>query len=504
METRSIGSLDVSLVGLGCNNFGMRIDDEASARVVHAAIDAGITFFDTADIYGDTKSEAFLGRALSGRRDAVVIATKFGMRVDASRHGAGPEYVRQAADDSLRRLGTDRIDLYQLHQPDPTVPIADTLGALDDLVRAGKVREIGCSNFSAEQLREAQAAATGNAASFVSVQNEYSLLNREAERAVLPECEAARPGLSAVFPAGERIADRQVRPGYPAPEGSRLSQSWAASRFLSDERLATVDALAAWARSRGRTMLELAMSWLASRQTVASVIAGATSPEQVRANAVGGQLAPVRDRSRRDRHDPPKPLISAAPTTKMPSMRNKLVSRLGNSLSHRGGRGARIARRETREYREYLSVEQRGPRRRGMQASPAAMQTGLCATRLRAVALAMTLAVAWGAASLFAQHETAADIEDGGRVFGNTCANCHGPDGDQIAGIDLGRGQFRRPMSDQDLIQIIRSGIPGTPMPASNFSEEQAAHVVAYLQIGRRLEAERIGGRRRRAGEGAV
>jgi aldo/keto reductase family protein len=189
MDTRKIGSLDVSLVGLGCNNFGMTIDESASTRVVHAAIDAGVTFFDTADIYGGTKSELFLGRALAGRRDAVVIATKFGMRVDAARQGARPEYVRQAAEDSLRRLGVERIDLYQLHQPDPAVPIADTLGALDDLVRAGKVREIGCSNFSAEQLREARGATRTGSASFVSVQNEFSLLNREPTREVLPECE---------------------------------------------------------------------------------------------------------------------------------------------------------------------------------------------------------------------------------------------------------------------------------------------------------------------------
>jgi len=285
METRNIGSLEVSLVGLGCNNFGMRIDEAASSRVVDAAIDAGITFFDTADIYGDTKSEAFLGRALSGRRDLVVIATKFGMRVDANRHGARPEYVRSAAEDSLRRLGTDRIDLYQLHQPDPTVPIADTLGALDDLVRAGKVREIGCSNFSAEQLRDARAAARGNAASFVSVQNEYSLLNREAEREVLPECERLGLAFLPYFPLASGLLTGKYAAGTPVPEGSRLSQSWAASRFLSDARLSTVEALAAWARSRGRTMLELAMSWLASRHAVASVIAGATSPTQVRANA---------------------------------------------------------------------------------------------------------------------------------------------------------------------------------------------------------------------------
>jgi len=285
VETRRIGSLAVSLVGLGCNNFGMTIDEDASARVVDAAIDAGITFFDTADIYGGTKSEVFLGRALAGRRDAVVIATKFGMRVDAARQGARPEYVRQAADDSLKRLGIDRIDLYQLHQPDPTVPIADTLGALDDLVRAGKVREIGCSNFSAEQLRDARAAALPGAAAFVSVQNELSLLNREAEREVLPECERLGLAFLPYFPLASGLLTGKYARGTAAPEGTRLSQGWAASRFLSDERLATVDALTAWARSRDHSLLELAMSWLASHDAISSVIAGATSPAQVQANA---------------------------------------------------------------------------------------------------------------------------------------------------------------------------------------------------------------------------
>src|SRR6188472_4333653 len=170
MDHRSIGSLRVSLVGLGCNNFGMRIDAAATERVVNAALDAGINFFDTADIYGATKSEEFLGRALKGRRDHAIVATKFGMAVDDRRKGARPEYVKQACDDSLRRLGIDHIDLYQLHQPDPSVPIADTLGAMDDLVKAGKVREIGCSNFSAAQLREA---AQFKGARFVSVQNNY-------------------------------------------------------------------------------------------------------------------------------------------------------------------------------------------------------------------------------------------------------------------------------------------------------------------------------------------
>ncbi len=284
MQSRRIGTLEVSLVGLGCNNFGMRIDEPESVRVVHAAIDAGITFFDTADIYGSTNSEVYLGHALAGRRDSVVIATKFGMRVDAERQGARPEYVRRAAEDSLRRLGTDRIDLYQLHQPDPTVPIAETLGALDDLVRAGKVREIGCSNFSASQLQEATAIAAKGSARFVSVQNEFSVVHREPEREVLPEC--ARLGIKFIpyFPLASGLLTGKYRRGKAAPEGTRLSQGWAASRFATDEKFATAEALDAFARSRNRSLLELAISWLASHEMVASVISGATSAEQVRQN----------------------------------------------------------------------------------------------------------------------------------------------------------------------------------------------------------------------------
>ena len=302
MDKRRIASLEVSLVGLGCNNFGMRIDEGDSARVVHAALDAGITFFDTADIYGSTESEVLLGRALAGRRDSVVIATKFGMKIDAGRDGARPEYVRRAAEDSLRRLGTDRIDLYQLHQPDPAVPIADTLGALEDLVRAGKVREIGCSNFSAGQLRDARAACEPGAAQFVSVQNELSLLHREAEREVLPECGRLGIKFLPYFPLASGLLTGKYRRGEPAPAETRLSQSWASRRFFTDDRLATVDALSAFARSRGRSILELAVSWLAARPIVASVIAGATSADQVRANAAaaGWQLTES-DRAEVDR-----------------------------------------------------------------------------------------------------------------------------------------------------------------------------------------------------------
>jgi len=285
MDTRKIGSLDVSVVGLGCNNFGGRLDAAGTAAVVSAALDAGITLFDTADIYGGTRSEEFLGRALGERRRDVVLATKFGMKVDDERRGARPEYVHQAAEDSLRRLGTDYIDLYQLHEPDPSVPIADTLGALDELVQAGKVREIGCSNFSVAQLREARAAVRPGAARFVSVQNQYSLLHREPEQGVLQECEREGLAFLPFFPLESGLLTGKVRRGQRAPEGSRLSEGRYAGRFLSDERLDVVEELIAFAESRGHTLLELAFSWLLAHPPVASVIAGATKPEQVRANA---------------------------------------------------------------------------------------------------------------------------------------------------------------------------------------------------------------------------
>jgi aryl-alcohol dehydrogenase-like predicted oxidoreductase len=284
METRRIGSLEVSLVGIGCNNFGMGLDYAQSETVVRAALDHGITFFDTADIYGRTRSEEFIGRALGGHRDRVVLATKFGMEVDERRKGARPAYVRQAVEDSLRRLATDRIDLYQLHEPDRTTPIADTLGALDELVRAGKVREIGCSNFSAAQMREAEAAVAPGARRFVSVQNEYSLLHREPEREVLPECERLDIAFLPYFPLASGLLTGKYTPGVPAPSGTRLSHAWAASRFLTDDRLERVEALRRFAESRGRSLLQLAVSWLSRHTVVASVIAGATSPEQVRAN----------------------------------------------------------------------------------------------------------------------------------------------------------------------------------------------------------------------------
>ena len=287
MEKRQIGTLQVSVTGLGCNNFGRRIDAEGTAKVVHAALEAGINFFDTADTYGGTKSEEFLGKALGKKRRDVIIATKFGMKIDDQRKGARPEYVRSAAEDSLQRLGTDYIDLYQLHTPDDSVPIEETLGALDELVKAGKVREIGCSNFSAQQLVEADAAVKPRSARFVSVQNEYSLLHREPKHGVLAECAALGIAFLPYFPLANGLLTGKYRKGQPLPEGSRITSGWH-GELLTEENLEKVEKLIAFAESRGHTILELAFSWLLSRPMVASVIAGATKPEQVKANAVAG------------------------------------------------------------------------------------------------------------------------------------------------------------------------------------------------------------------------
>lgn len=286
MDRRKIGSLEVSVIGLGCNNFGGRLDEPATALVVHAALDAGINFFDTADIYGGGgRSEEYLGRALGSHRADVLVATKFGMRMDDQRRGARPEYVRQAAEDSLRRLGTDHIDLYQLHTPDPDVPIAETLGAMNELVSAGKVREIGCSNFSAQQIREAEDISTSRGiARFVSVQNEYSLLHRDPEVEVLAECERVNAAFLPFFPLASGLLTGKYHRGEPAPEGTRLASGPRAVQ-LTDERLERVEALRDFAHSTGHTLLELAFAWLLARPVVASVIAGATKPEQIASNA---------------------------------------------------------------------------------------------------------------------------------------------------------------------------------------------------------------------------
>jgi len=284
LPTRHIGSLEVPVVGLGCNNFGSRLDEGRTRRVVEAALDLGVTFFDTADIYGRTQSETFLGRILEGRRDRVVLATKFGMQVDRTRGGAAPVYVRRALEDSLRRLRTDRIDLYQLHEPDPSTPIVDTLGALDGLVREGKVREIGCSNFSGAQLLEASGAVKDGAARFVSVQNELNLFDRADEQDALPV--AGQLGLAYIpyFPLANGLLTGKYHLGV-VPEGSRLASSRRAEQLLTDGTFARLETLERFAAQRGHSILELAFGWLLAHAPVASVIAGATTPEQVRANA---------------------------------------------------------------------------------------------------------------------------------------------------------------------------------------------------------------------------
>jgi aryl-alcohol dehydrogenase-like predicted oxidoreductase len=283
VETRPIGSLKATVVGLGCNNFGMRIDAEASKRVVDAAIESGINFFDTSDSYGP--SEEYLRLGLGNRRDQVIIATKFGTAIEGQGKGASPAYIRKAVERSLRRLGTDRIDLYQIHRPDPDTPIAQTLGALDELVKAGKVREIGCSNFSAEQVRDAERVAKQGAARFVSVQNEYSLLKREAESGAVEECERQGLALLPYFPLANGLLTGKYRKARPMPIGTRISDMAYFKASLTEENLDRVERLAQFAEARGHDLLELAFSWLLARAVVASVIAGATSPQQVERNA---------------------------------------------------------------------------------------------------------------------------------------------------------------------------------------------------------------------------
>jgi aryl-alcohol dehydrogenase-like predicted oxidoreductase len=287
MEMRAIGSIPVPLSGIGCNNFGRRIDEARTREVIDEAFEVGATLFDTADLYGDTASEEFLGRALKGRRDDAVVVSKFGMRTPPDgMTGGDPRWVRRACDESLRRLDTDRIDLYLLHQPDDQTPIEDTLSTMSGLVDAGKVLEIGCSNFSAKQLEEAEDAASElEIRRFVTVQNEYSLLAREPRDEVLPACERLGISFMPYFPLASGMLTGKYRKGEPLPPGSRMAGPGGWDEFLTDERFELGERLAAFAERHGHTLLELALSWLASQQPVATVIAGATSAEQVRANA---------------------------------------------------------------------------------------------------------------------------------------------------------------------------------------------------------------------------
>lgn len=301
MEKRKIGSLDVSIVGVGCNNFGMRIDEARTKAVVDAAIDAGINFFDTADVYGGRgKSEEFLGKALGSRRDQVLIATKFGspMSDDGQSQGGSARWVKQAVEGSLERLGTDRIDLYQLHSPDANTPQEETLTALDELVRDGKVREIGCSNFGSTLMDEARAISNDKGlARYVSVQNNYSLLERGVEKKVLPACERHGIGFLPYFPLASGLLTGKYASKEDRPEGTRITlmaqaMPERAAQTLTDENFAIIGKLRAYAEEHGRTLLELAMSWLASNPVISSVIAGATKPEQIGANvdAVGWKM----------------------------------------------------------------------------------------------------------------------------------------------------------------------------------------------------------------------
>jgi aryl-alcohol dehydrogenase-like predicted oxidoreductase len=296
LPTRELGKsgLRVSIVGLGCNNFGRRIDLEATRAVVDAALEEGVTFFDTADIYGRGQSEEYLGEVLQGRRDQVVLATKFGMDMG---DGKGPrgsrEYVHQACDASLERLRTDSIDFYWYHQPDGVTPIAETLEALHELIQAGKVRSIGASNFNAAQLEEADAeAAVHGFTPFKGLQNEYSLLVRDAEDDVLPACERIGIGFVPFFPLASGLLTGKYRRGEPGPEGARLSSR---DQIATDEQFALVDALQAYADERGVPLTDVAIGALLANPTVSSVIAGATKPEQVRANAAAGRWRPSAD-----------------------------------------------------------------------------------------------------------------------------------------------------------------------------------------------------------------
>jgi aryl-alcohol dehydrogenase-like predicted oxidoreductase len=279
MQTRElgVGGLSISRVGLGCNNFGRRLDLEQTRTVVEAALAAGVTFLDTAESYGDGDSERFLGEVLEGRREQAVLATKFGYRGDGTIPPGSREYVRRAVSGSLERLRTDYLDLYYYHRPDGVTPIAQTIGALAELAQEGVIRAIGVSNFSVEQLDEA--VSSGPVA---ALQNEYSLLDRSVEADVLPRCRALGVGFVPYFPLASGLLSGKYRRGEPAPAGSRLESR---PEALTDEAFDRIERLEELARRHGRTLLELAIAALASEAGVVSVIAGATSPEQVQANA---------------------------------------------------------------------------------------------------------------------------------------------------------------------------------------------------------------------------
>jgi aryl-alcohol dehydrogenase-like predicted oxidoreductase len=297
LETRPVGGgvLQLTVVGIGCNNFGRRLDAAGAARVVHAALDAGITFFDTADLYGSGRSEEMLGAALKGRRNDAVIATKFGHPDNPPGHtGASRAWIRVAVEDSLRRLDTDWIDLYQVHEPDPATPIEETLETLTELVSEGKIRAAGSSNVLGWQVADDDwAARTRGLTRFVTAQNRYSLLDRAVEEDVIPACEHFDVGMIPFSPLGNGLLTGKHRRGQGAAPGTRLAQSAeAAARWLTDRNFDIVEGLEGYASERGVSLLDVAIGGLAAQPQVVSVIAGAMTPEQVQANAAAGRWRP--------------------------------------------------------------------------------------------------------------------------------------------------------------------------------------------------------------------
>jgi aryl-alcohol dehydrogenase-like predicted oxidoreductase len=290
MRTRKLGPLEVTVVGLGCNNFGGRIDEDATRAVVDAALEEGVTFFDTADIYGNRGgSETLLGKLLQGRRDQAVLATKFGamLESDDQRHGTRA-FVHAACDASLQRLQTDHVELYQHHREDKETPLEETFGALKELVDAGKVRAVGTSNYGPERLEEAAAIANRIGLPYVSEQSEYSWLARDAETELLPTCERLGLGFIPYFPLASGLLTGKVTRESPPAEGTRLYE-----REIKDSDLDRVERLSGWAEAHGVSLLEVAIGGLLALKPVASVIAGATKPEQVRANATAGEWEPT-------------------------------------------------------------------------------------------------------------------------------------------------------------------------------------------------------------------
>ncbi len=302
MQRRNLGrsGLQVSLVGLGCNTFGGKVDLAAARTLVHKALELGITFFDTSDNYGNMGgSETCLGASLGERRKDVIVATKFASPMDkaGTLRGGSRRYVMQAVEASLKRLATDWIDLYQMHRPDPATPIEETLRALDDLVRQGKVRYIGCSNFAAWQVVEAQWTAKYHGLTrFISCQDQYSLVAREIEHELIPAMQACSLGLLPYAPLSSGVLTGKYRRGEPMPEGSRLAaRPDLGARYATDAKLAAAERLRVFCEQRGHTLLELAFSWLAAQPVMGSIIAGATSVAQLEANVAAAGWALSQD-----------------------------------------------------------------------------------------------------------------------------------------------------------------------------------------------------------------